>query len=206
MRCRDLASWAPRPRGDAGLTLAEVIVAMSIMATAAAIGTIGIVQLYRGFNSVQAQTTAQQELTTSFERLDREIRYATAVSRPGTVGSDYYVEYLISTGGTPTCVELRLQPSAAQLQRRTWPNGSASSATAWIPVTSGVTPIIAAGGQVSAPFVLTPATALLNYESLQVSLTGTEGTANQQSIVTWAAMNADRTAADDVCLDGRPAT
>jgi hypothetical protein len=192
---------------DEGATLAELLVAMSVMATVAAIGTAGIVRIYRTLDASEAQTTAQQQLTTSFGRLDREVRYATAVSLPGTVNGDYYVEYLIGTTGTPNCVELRLHTATAQLQRRTWPNGSPASASPWLPLASGVSAITAANGQVAPPFALTPATAVLNYERLQVSLTSHVGAgstaSDRESTVTWAALNAARTAATDVCIEGR---
>jgi len=192
---------------DEGVTLAELLVAMSVMATVAAIGTAGIVRIYRTLDASEAQTTAQQQLTTSFERLDREVRYATAVSLPATVNGDYYVEYLIGTTGTPNCVELRLQTATAQLQRRTWPNGSPASASQWLPLASGVSAITAANGQAVPPFALTPATAVLNYERLQVALTSHVGAgstaSDRESTVTWAALNAARTAATDVCIEGR---
>jgi prepilin-type N-terminal cleavage/methylation domain-containing protein len=199
---------ADRRGGDDGVTLAELVVAMTIMAIAGTVSTAGMVQIYRTLNAFEAQTTSQQQLTTSYERLDRELRYATAVSQPGTVGADYYVEYLIGQTGTPTCVELRLQGSTKQLQRRTWPNGSPASASTWLPLASGISVITDASGQPVAPFQLTAATAVLNYERLQVSLNSTQGTGTtasiRQLIATWAVMNADRNAATDVCTDGRP--
>lgn len=192
---------------DAGATLADLLVGMTVMAIAATIGTAGIVRAYQTFHSFEARTTGQQQLTAGFERLDREIRYATAVSQPTMVNTDYYVEYLLGQTGTPTCVELRLHTAAAQLQRRTWPNGSPTSASTWLPLASGIFPVTDSTGQAVQPFQLTAATAVLNYESLRVSLVSTQGNGStastRQSTVTWAAMNADRSAATDVCTDGR---
>jgi hypothetical protein len=72
---------------------------------------------------------------------------------------------------------------------------------------SGISAITGSNGQVVPPFALTPATAVLNYERLRVSLNSSDGTgsraSNRGSTVTWAAMNADRAAADDVCVEGR---
>jgi prepilin-type N-terminal cleavage/methylation domain-containing protein len=188
-------------RRDDGVTLAELMVTMSLMAVAGAIGAVAIVPVYQTVNLFQAQTTTAQQLVQSFERLDREVRYATAISQPGTVGTDYYVEYLVGA----TCAELRLSSSAGQLQRRTWPNGSVTAVTAWVPLASQVSPITGTGAV--APFTLSAATPVLNYERLQVALNSTDGlgpnAASRQSIVTWAAMNASSTPADDVCTEGR---
>ena len=100
-----------------------------------------------------------------------------------------------------------MHTATAQLQRRTWPNGSPTSASPWLPLASGVYPVTDSTGQVVQPFQLTAATAVLNYERLQVSLNSTQGNgptaATRQSTVTWAALNADRSAATDVCTDGR---
>ena len=198
---------ASRGGNDDGVTLAEILVGMSIMTIAATVGTAGIVQIYHTLDTFEAQTTGQQQLTTSFENLDREVRYATAISQPATVNGDYYVEYLIGQTGTPACVELRLHLATAQLQRRTWPSGSPATATAWLPLASGVYVVTDSAGQVVQPFQLTAATAVLNYERLQVSLNSIQGTgataATRQSTVTWAALNADRSAATDVCTDRR---
>jgi len=195
------------PGADDGTTLAELLVGMSVMAIAATVGTAGIVTIYRTLNLFEARTTAQQQLTTGFQRLDREIRYASAVSQPAMVNSDYYVEYLVGLTGTPTCVELRLHTATSQLQRRTWPNGSPTSASGWLSLASGVYLATDSTGQVVQPFQLTAATAVLNYERLQVSFNSVQGNGStastRQSTVTWAAMNADRAAATDVCTDGR---
>jgi prepilin-type N-terminal cleavage/methylation domain-containing protein len=207
MWCTRFPIGVGRRGNDDGVTLAELLVAMSITTIAAAIGTSAIVQIYRAVDSFQAQSTAEQQLTTTFERLDKQVRYATAISQPGMANADYYVEYLIGSSGTPTCTELKLDPPSGKLQWRTWPNGSVTAMGAWLPLASGVSVITTSNGQVVQPFTLTPATSVLNYERLQVSLNSSDGTgstaANRQSIVTWAAMNADRSAATDVCTEGR---
>lgn len=198
----------PGPWGtDDGTSLAELLVGMIIMAIAGAAATGGLILVFRTLNSFEARTTAQQQLTGSFQRLDREIRYASAVSQPAMVGSDYYVEYLLGLTGTPTCVELRLHTATSQLQQRRWPNGSPTGASAWLSLASGVYLATDSTGQVVQPFQLTAATAVLNYERLQISLNSVQGNGStvstRQSTVTWAVMNADRAAATDVCTDGR---
>jgi prepilin-type N-terminal cleavage/methylation domain-containing protein len=116
------------PTGDAGVTLLEVVVAMSIMSMVMAAFTTGVIAMYRSANRTEAISTAQSQVATAFARLDRELRYATAISEPGTAGSDRYVEYLtITTSGVPTCNELRLDTTSragARLRLRSWSQGS----------------------------------------------------------------------------------
>jgi prepilin-type N-terminal cleavage/methylation domain-containing protein len=194
------------PNGDDGVTLAELMVGMALMAVVGAVSTAGIVQVFRAVGSFQGQTVTGQQLVQIFQRLDREVRYASAISQPATVNGDYYVEYLTTSGSSPTCTELRLSTSLGQLQRRTWPSGSVTAVTAWAPLASQVS-VINVNGQVTPPFVLLAATPVLNYERLQIALNSTDGIGNKavsrQSTVTWAAMNAGLNPATTVCIEGR---
>jgi type II secretory pathway component PulJ len=186
--------WRRIP-ADGGWSLTETMVSMTLMSVAGAIFTAGFVQIYRTFHATQEQTAAQQRLTTAFLRLDREVQYATALSRPAQVGNDWYAEYLIGTGGTRTCVELRLNATARQLQRRIWTNGTTVTPTPWIPLASEVT---AAG--TAAPFTLLPADATVQFHRLRVTIATTSGRQTQSM---WAALNAGTDATDAICTDAR---
>jgi type II secretory pathway pseudopilin PulG len=185
------------------VTLIELLVSSAVMMLAGAMFTTAFLQMTRVLNNNDALTTAQQQLSTAYERLDRDVRYATVISVPGTTGGDYYVEYVLSVNGTSTCTELRLN-STAQLQRRTWPNGSTAAANPWAVLASGVK--VVSG---TAPFVLLPADTVLNYPRLQVTLQSSAGggstSATRQSSATWAAVNAT-TPDDDVCTEKRGTT
>jgi type II secretory pathway pseudopilin PulG len=198
LRRRAPASAAGVGSTDAGVTLIELVVSMSLMSFATAIISSGFVQMYRVLDINDAQTSAQQQLSTAFERLDRDVRYAAGISSPAVVNGDWYVEYLMDAGGTPTCVELRLHGSTAQLQRRGWASGSSVAPTAWMPIASGVTATV--------PFVLLPADAALNFQRLQVALQSTAGNgptaSSRQSSSTWAALNATQPT-DTVCTERR---
>lgn len=113
--------------GDGGITLIELVAAMSIMGIFMAMATPLVVRLYAMQRKIETMSYAQSQLNTVYLRLDAEVRYAAGLSAPGKVGADWYVEYLTTVPGTPTCVELRLT-AAGQLQRRSWPQGSPPAA------------------------------------------------------------------------------
>ncbi|BAL90365.1 hypothetical protein AMIS_51450 [Actinoplanes missouriensis 431] len=116
-----------RSRDDAGFTLIELAVAMSVMGFFTAIVATAIAQMYHTANQAEAVQSLQSRLNVVFERLDTEIRYAAAISRPGPGGDgrDAYVEYLNVNGGAQLCTELRLRGGV--LQRRAWTSGETPS-------------------------------------------------------------------------------
>jgi type II secretory pathway pseudopilin PulG len=183
------------------MTLIEVVTAMSIMSVLMALFTAGIVQIYRFANRHEATALARSQVNLAFLRLDKEIRYARGISVPDAVGPDQYVEYLISSDGVPTCVELRLDTGSARLQRRTWQHGVASiSPTPWKDLAIGVSS--------PQPFVVFPADPTFAYQRLHLRLTARAGAtttaATAESSVTFTAMNTTPEAATPtVCTEGR---
>ncbi len=194
---------ATRFGDDRGVTLIEVVTAMSIMSILMVIFTGGILEVYRFANRSEAAAAASTQLNIAFMRLDKEVRYASGISTPGTVGVDHYVEYLITNTGTPVCVELRLDVADRQLQRRTWVQGSPpGSLTAWTPLTSGVS-----GDQ---PFTTRPADATFSYQRLTVTLTADAGSGSTaratEGSVTFTALNTSfESSTANVCTEGRTA-
>lgn len=186
--------------GDSGITLIEVSVAMIVMAIAMSIFTTGIVQIFRTTSRVESLSSSQSQVQIAFERLDREIRYASAISDPVT-GTDSYVEYLMATTGTNVCVELRLRSTTGQLQRRTWLKDAA-------PVTPTAWAVLASSVSATTPFIVTPADSVLNSPTLQVNLKLTVGTGTNVAVretrLSVAALNASTDTVDtDVCTEGR---
>jgi prepilin-type N-terminal cleavage/methylation domain-containing protein len=182
-------SGGDRRTRDTGITLIEVVVSMSIMSVLMAVFTVGIVQMYRSANHNESLSTAQSQLNIAFLRLDKEIRYAAAVSTSGAVGSDFYVEYLTMNANTRRCSQLRLHAADRQLQLRTWTQGSPDgSATAWIPLASGVG---AVSGQ--PPFAPDPDNAS-RFERLELTLVATYGPRDRPTSmsITFTALNSVR--------------
>jgi prepilin-type N-terminal cleavage/methylation domain-containing protein len=200
---------------DSGVTMIEVVISMVVMSIAMTIFTTGFLQIYRTINKTESLSTAQAQVTIAFQRLDREVRYAAAISTQEQVGQDYYVEYLItppsrspSASASPpptrtlTCVELRLQTSTRQLQRRTWPNdGSPVTPTAWAPLVSEVV--------AAQPFTFIAADPNVNYhQSLRVNVTVMSGSGATETLrrtdVTFTALNTTiATSSTDICTEGR---
>jgi type II secretory pathway pseudopilin PulG len=187
--------------GDEGITLIEVAVAMTIMAILMAIFTGAVIQMFRSADRVEAMAQAQAQNNTVFLRLDTAIRYASAISAPGTVGGNPYVEFLTSNTSTPVCTELRLNVSASQLQIRTWSQGASPLVpTIWVPIASNVT--------ATTPFQFLDADATYNFQRLRLTLVAdikSEGiSASSSTDVTFTALNTELgTATTTVCTEGR---
>jgi prepilin-type N-terminal cleavage/methylation domain-containing protein len=173
---------------DSGTTLIEVLVSLVVMSIAMSIFTTGILVIYRTLTKVESLATVQARITTTFQRMDRDLRYASAISSPGP-GTDgnYYVEYLMTINSTDRCVQLRFRPSAGELQQRTWPN-SGSPGAAWVLLVQPVALV-----PTTVPFTLTAPTNTFPFQSLQVRLQATAGTgaggATRETKVTFAALN-----------------
>lgn len=190
-----------RPARDAGVTMMDVVVSMTLMAIFMAIFTGGTVRMFRSAAQVQATADAQVQITTAFLRLDKEIRYAAGISQPGLALSDQYVEYLTTNSGVGICSELRLNVAAGQLQRRTWQQGATPLApTPWIPLATSVSS--------AQPFTYWAPDTRYNFQRLQLRLDATVGTGGtavtKHTDVTFTALNTTLSAANpDVCTEGR---
>jgi prepilin-type N-terminal cleavage/methylation domain-containing protein len=105
---------------DAGFSLTEVIVSMSILSVVMVVAIGSIIQIYQAVNRVDNTSVARDQLSNSFRRLDKELRYATWVSTPGQVGGVWYLEYALPTA----CRQLAL--SQGRLTLATWPLATAN--------------------------------------------------------------------------------
>jgi competence protein ComGC len=178
--------------GDEGITLTELVVTMGIMSIFMTIFTAGVLQMFRVVNGSDSVSVVQSQLNTTFLRLDRQIRYASAITTPGSVTSggylNTYVEYLDTTGASPVCGQLRLQVAVGaangQLQARSW-TASGTPPASWTVLASGVSG--------SPPFVLWPVDDTSNFQRLEIDLTIQSGTgtsaASRTSDVTFTAVN-----------------
>jgi prepilin-type N-terminal cleavage/methylation domain-containing protein len=157
---------------DEGYSLIEVMMAMVCMSILMTLVTSAIIQIYHSVNSVDAVSAAQTQVDTAFVRLDKEIRYARAVSDPGAVGGDQYVEYLLDVDAVDTCVELRLHNATGELQRRQWAtNQTPLAPTAW--------QILASSVVATTPFTVTAAVPVQTtdflYQRLTLDITSVTG-------------------------------
>ena len=197
---RRLASG--RPAGDGGLTLIEMVVAIVVLSVVMTLFTGAMIQIYRNVNKTEALSGVQTQLNTAFLRLDKEIRYASAISTQRTSGSDYYFRFLITNTGASTCVELKLDGAAKKLLRRQWAHTAGTPAvTPWLPLASSVTatnPFLTSnsGDSYAAPSVRI---------RMRVTTGATTDASSRATDMTFTAQNAyDKSADSTVCSEGNP--
>jgi prepilin-type N-terminal cleavage/methylation domain-containing protein len=193
-----------RPAGEAGFTLMEVTVTLSLMSIVTALFSTAIVQLFSATNNNEALAVATAQLHNAFVRLDRDIRYASGISKPGSAGAggNEYVEYAITNTGTTVCTQLRLVVSTGLLQTRS--KTGAGPASAWSTLASYLTS--------ASSFTRVPAsTSTKPFQQLDVALraqvgssstgSATTGSAKSQTVqYTFTALNTSpTTASDGVC-------
>jgi type II secretory pathway pseudopilin PulG len=195
----------PGARRDEGYSLIEVLMAMVCTSILLTLVTSAIIQIYHSVNAVDAASAAQSQVDTTFERLDKEVRYARAISDPGTVGGDQYVEYLLDNDTADVCVELRLHQATGEFQRRQWVKDQGPAApTRWQVLASSVT--------AATPFTVTAARDVqltdVRYQQLTVDITAVTGGGRglsaaagragsaRETDVTFTALNATATGTD----------
>ncbi|MBG0821111.1 hypothetical protein HS048_10240 [Planomonospora sp. ID91781] len=114
------------------------MVSISLMGVMMVIFTTGVLQVYRAVNGVEALSASQSQLQTAFQRLDKEIRYATWISEPSVpIRDNRYVEFAYvepaeqdpQTGQVvkppqAMCGQLRLDLNRGVLQLVRWTPGS----------------------------------------------------------------------------------
>ncbi len=125
-----------RDRGDEGMTLVELIVAIGIFTLVLVVFMGGVVMMTRG--TVRADVTASSgdAVRLAFQRMERQVRYAESVNYPGTGASGRrYVEFrtgaAVSSTGYAMCTQWRWDPSSGDLQSRTWRDVATPSVPAW---------------------------------------------------------------------------
>ena len=184
----------------------EVVVVMVIMSIVLVIFTSGITQAFSAENKVDTASSSESQLLTAFQRMDKELRYASAISTPGTTSGDPVVEFLSPDldDKNDTCTEIRLHTSTGQLQQRTWTSTDSASPivpTGWQQLASSLaaatpstppstsTPTVS----VTAPFAVIGPGAIYQYQRIEVAVSVTFGVNNnkttKQSDITFTAIN-----------------
>jgi type II secretory pathway pseudopilin PulG len=180
---------------DAGVSLVELTVVLSIMSVVMGLFGAGIVQVHSSARSSEAMSIAAAQLHNAFLRLDRDIRYASGISVPGQVGSTWYVEYQVTNTGHDDCTQLRILAGSGQLQSRTSRDDGVVGD--WTVLASSVTS--------PQQFSRTAATSSgAQHQQLGVALTVQSGSGSslrrRQAGFTFTALNTSiDTESDDVC-------
>jgi Tfp pilus assembly protein FimT len=191
---------------DAGTTLTELIVGLSVMTVFMVIFTGATYSMSQTVNKVEATTISSSQTEQAFSTLDRTIRYASAIT-PGsacrstsgacvaTASGDWYVEFETTWTGDDVCTQLRVDIPSRQLQQRTWTvtDTGYTTPTSWKPLASNVTNGAAAAGP-DQPFAVPAAlsSASSTFQQLTITLiigSGTSTASTTRSSVSFTALN-----------------
>jgi hypothetical protein len=190
-------SWTRRLRtgGEAGVTLVELVVSMTVMSIFMALFTATATQMFRFAANTETATAAQTQIYLTFLRLDKDIRYSTGISAPSTS----YVEYLRTDQSAPMCTQLWLDPAARELKTRTWVEGTTPGAAwSWL----------ASDASSAEPFKLLPTVAPFVSQRLQLNLivgpAGGTGPTKAMDLTFTALNTSSTTSSGTVCAEGRP--
>jgi prepilin-type N-terminal cleavage/methylation domain-containing protein len=221
-----IRAWRERrTSNDEGVSLVEVLVATLIFGIILSIITASIVAMLRQERTQNSQTTDLNSARKVITMLDHQVRYANAVTTPGT-GTDgsFYVEF--RTGNTnlqQTCTQWRYVPTGGVMQYRTWKplflSAGSTTPSAWATAGVGFTPVtgvpvfaLAQSSLLSQTSTqLTAQAAADTHFQLAVAFNATTGSpaVTTESAVTITAINSTRTPAAPtppaVCTEnGRP--
>lgn len=159
---------------ESGLTLVELVVAMSIFTIVLSIYFGALISMSHTTVRAQDGVDASDALRATFNTLDHQVRYATSINWPVTGSSGaWYVELEatnLPNGEKPMCYQWRLNPTTNVLSMRTWKEDGVSSVSAWHEVSRDVKTGNVAGGVAASPFVFTAAHDAVLRQSLNVHL------------------------------------
>lgn len=204
-----MKKYLRKPSGEDGMTLAELLVAMGVLSILMTVSMAAILTMTKSTVRTQAVADSTDDVRVTFQRLDKEIRYASAINQPGMVGEDQYVEYLVNASaaeGTPLCVQWRYVPALGEVQRREWPLNTADS-TPWQTLVNEVRNDMTVVDQI--PFTLLGIGTVdgKNYsrQQLEVFIDAGMGesrdTRGGQLDVTFTALNSSKSSPASVCMN-----
>jgi Na+-transporting methylmalonyl-CoA/oxaloacetate decarboxylase gamma subunit len=201
------------PRDDRGMSLMELVVGMAIMMVFLSIFTGAMMMMSRSESKARTTADTATQVNQAFIWFDKTVRYASAISAPGTsAAGDWYVELRNTGTATERCTQVRLTKATGLLQRRSW---SVTSGTvtpeAWVQVASGFTNGTAAADSELQPFYRPDKQLGAEvYQQLRITLKAEGGGANSptasKSSFTFTAVNSPLPApTSPICQEaGRP--
>jgi hypothetical protein len=173
---------AGRPRDDSGTSLAELLVSMGVMSVVGALATTGLVQMLRITGATEQRAVAQSSVGTALMRIDRQVRYSSALGRPYALDGATRIEYEVVETGTVVCQQLRHTANRQLLQQRRWIRGATPPAPSpWTTLATDVTAVT---------FARIDATDTRGFQRLSVTIS-VGGQRGRTSSVTFTAMNTD---------------
>lgn len=209
--------------GDDGMTLMELMVGMGIMTIFMGIFTTAVVAMFSSTSKTQAVKNSSTALNTVFDRLDRQVRYASVIDQPiKTTINPTTVEWSVAfrtddptSTTSATCNELKIRQvpgsTLEQLVERTWTrttntdgSTSASNVSAWGQLAGGITLTDQTGATVT-PFALLTPTDGVAVQRLSLKLAAVDGNGNSKatsfSQITFSALNSTTSSTGTACAE-----
>jgi type II secretory pathway pseudopilin PulG len=115
------------------MTLVEVMVSTALLSVVMTLFTAGMTVMFHTAGTIEALDVVQSNFRIATQRLDKQIRFATAVGTPSQVSGDSGNWHVVFAAAG-VCVELRLDAAGQTLGRRT-----PASSSAWSTLASAVT-------------------------------------------------------------------
>ncbi|GIE77871.1 hypothetical protein Aph02nite_38210 [Actinoplanes philippinensis] len=100
---------------DSGFTLAEMVIAMTILSFVTLITVTAVTEIYSGTKRIDNTGAVRDQLDNSFRRMDREIRYATWIGQEALVNGAWTIKFATQDG----CRALKLS-TTGDLSLTTW--------------------------------------------------------------------------------------
>lgn len=187
------------------MTLIELIVAMGIFSVVISVFMAGLVVMTKDTARTIAVADSGDSVRKAFQRLDKQIRYASAINRPGVGGSGaHYVEFrtaAVAAGRQPRCTQWRLVPDTGLLQVRTWDDAPSASPSDWQTIIVNVRNDLSSPA--NEPFAFAPADGKHTRQQLVVTLdVGLAGRPGSDIQTTFVARNSSVTSVSNDDLDG----
>ena len=185
-----------RLRGDDGVTLVEMVVGMAIMMIFLGIFTVAMVGMSKSESKARSVSDTASQVNVAFLWLDRNVRYASGLTAPGTSSGDFYVELSNTGSGKQVCTQVRLHVANQQLQQRSWTvsGSSYTNLSSWLPIASNIV-------NTTNPFsVAATVTGSEVHQQLGISLTSTGGAASNPTTLWVMLVNTATSAQSNVTL------
>lgn len=194
---------------DDGTTLIELTVGMVLMGIFMSMFTSAVVMMNSAENKSESVNNSSMQLNQAFLALDKTVRYATAITTPGTGSTtgDWYVEMRTTNTGNASCTQLWVDTNTHILKKRTWLETGA--------VPNGITPVFTSVASTitntnnasPAPFALQAPSDTVPFQQLTINLlsvskSGSTQTPSQSSF-TFQAVNSTIPVANPVCSAAR---
>jgi type II secretory pathway pseudopilin PulG len=183
------------------MTLLELMMGMVIMSVLLTISTTAIVGMFSSTSKTQSVQISSTQLSTAFDRLDKQVRYASVIDQPVS-SPNWSVSFRTDPpqATSPTCTELQIRPDAAgyRLVERSWTitvavdgSTSATNVTDWNQLAAGIS-LTDQSNTAVVPFTL-PSVAGTSVQQLELRLVDVSGAARSQAKsstqITFSALN-----------------